>query len=66
MRIALRKLYSMKTEGERNRWIRVVLKVKSIRHGYKMDVEDDMDSMMSSTSSGLKVSVDGDVASDMK
>lgn len=35
-----------------------ILKVKSIRHEYKMDAEDNMDSMTSSTSSRLEVLVD--------
>lgn len=37
--------------------IKAVLKVKSIRQGYKMGVEDEVDSRMSSTS-GLRVLVE--------
>lgn len=40
--------------------MKAVLGVKSIRHRYKRDVEDDVDSMMSSTS-GREVLVDGDL-----
>lgn len=45
---------------KQKRLIKQLLKVKSIRHGYKMNVEDEVEPMMTPASSVLEALVDGD------